>query len=78
MSIPESVNIDRAHGRELRRTILPPSPLFPGCDGQVAHLPALRYLGEGRKEFEVKRSKVEPERLISFLQDWFGRPMDLV
>jgi hypothetical protein len=42
---------------------------FPGCDGQVAHLPALRYAGEGRKEFEVKRSKVEPERLISSLQD---------
>jgi hypothetical protein len=36
------------------------------------------YVGHGRKDYEVERSKVEPERLLSFLQDWFTPEMDLV
>jgi hypothetical protein len=64
MSIPESV-IGRA--REKKTHAKPQSRLRP-----------LSYVGHGRKDYEVERSKVEPERLLSFLQDWFTPEIDLV
>jgi hypothetical protein len=29
-----------------------------------------------RKDYEVERPKVEPERLLSFFRDWFTTEMD--
>jgi hypothetical protein len=73
MSIFENANVDASNpasphekiSRKGAKQTSPPPPPFS-------------YVGQGRKDYEVKRPKVGPERLLTLFRDWFTTEMDSV